>query len=336
MRYVVTRVVLIVPILLGISAIMFGLIQIVPNDPARVWVGPEATPGQLAQARKDLGLDHPLHLRYARYLASLVRGDFGLSLYSKRPVSEDLREYLPATLELATAALLLSVVGGVALGVVSAAYKDGLLDHGGRILASLGVSMPGFWLALLLQLFMAGQLGLLPLQGRIDEVYAGELPPVLTGMYTVDSLVAGNWAALRSSLLHMIMPAFALSLGATALIARMTRSAMIEILGQDYVRTARSKGLQRRLILIRHALPNALIPVITVAGLSWGYLLGGAFAIESIFGFPGLGMYAVGSILTVDFPGIMGVTMVVTALFIIINLLVDLSYAWLDPRIRYS
>jgi peptide/nickel transport system permease protein len=265
-------------------------------------------------------------------MANLFRGDLGISIRTRAPVLQDILTYFPATIELALFALLLSVGIGVPFGIISALKQNSILDHGSRLVALAGISLPLFWLGLLLQWTLYGRLGLLPAQGRLETLL--EPPTHITGMYIVDSLLTGNWQTLKSALRHIILPAVTLAAGSTALFARATRSSMLEVMGQNYIVTARAKGLAAYVIIVRHALKNALIPTVTLIGLQAGVLLSGAFLVEVIFSWPGLGFYGVRAVSFLDFPVIMGVTMLIALLYVMINLVVDLSYVALDPRIK--
>jgi len=321
-------------VLLGVSALTFFISHVVPADPARLAAGPHASAEQVQQLREQLGLDRPLLEQYGMYLSGLLRGDFGYSLFSRRSVAEDLKDYFPATLELTAAAMLICLTVGIPLGVLSAVHKDRLLDHVGRVVCIGGVGIPIFWLALLFQLFFYRWLDILPAGGRIDP---GLSPPqTITGLYTLDSLLTGNWEVLRSSLSYLILPAITLAFASLAWVARVTRISMLETLGQDYVRTARGKGMPERSVIYVHALRNALIPTVTLVGLQTGALLAGAFLVEIIFSWPGIGYYTVNAILAMDFNAIMSTTLLVAVVYTITNLAVDIVYVALDPRISYQ
>lgn len=332
--YVLRRLLLLVPVIFGLTLLTFALTNIVPGDPALLAAGPQATDQMVEEIRQEFGLDDPLPVQYANYVKGLFTGDWGRSVLSRRPVTEDLRAFWPATLELVLASMTIAAVIGIPLGVVSAVKHDRWPDHASRVYALIGVSLPSFWLALLLQWFVALKFGVLPIGGRIDSLVGP--PEHVTGMYVVDSLLALDFEALRSSLLHLFLPALTLSSGALATITRMTRSSMLEVLGQDYVRTARAKGASERIVLTRHALRNAIMPTVTMMGLSLGWLMGGSVLVETIFDWPGIGLYAVNSALTLDFMPIMGIALVYGIVFSLINLSVDVLYGFIDPRIRYA
>jgi len=331
LTYIVKRVFLVIPIVLGVLAITFLISHIVPGDAAQLMAGPRATPEIIERIRHEHGLDRPLYVQFGVYIAHVFRGDLGKSILTRRPVTADIVDYFPATFELTTMAMLLSVIIGIPLGIISAVQKDKILDQLSRLTSVIGVSMPIFWLGLLLMLFFYMRLGLLPGPGRIT----GASPSHITGLFVLDSVLTGDWRALGDSLLHLVMPAFVLGYAVLARVVRMTRSSMLEVFGQDYIQTARAKGLVERAVIYKHALRNALIPTLTVVGLSYGELLGGAVATELIFAWPGMAHYVVGSMSSLDFPAVMGVTMVIALIYILVNLLVDISYAFIDPRIRY-
>ena len=333
-EYIVRRLALAVLVLFSVSVVTFVIARIVPSDPAALWVGPRPTPEQIAQARRELGLDQPLYVQYLRYVGALLRGDLGVSVKTHQPILEDLRIYLPATLELVLFGMFMAVAIGIPLGVLAGAWRNSLLDHGSRLVAVAGVSMPTFWLGLLLQLLFFGNLGLLPLGGRVAREISLYSPvePV-TGFYLIDTVITGNWTAFKNALVHLILPAFTLASYAIGLTIRMTRSTMIEVLQEKYIVAARAAGLPERTVLFRLALKNAIVPTLTVLGLSFVYSLTGAILVEVIFSWPGLGTYVTDAILNVDFPVIMAVTLVVTVFYVFINLFLDLLQAVLDPRV---
>ena len=333
-QYILRRLVLIVPLIFGISLIAFAISHAVPSDPVAANLGQKAMsdPRIVAAFEAEWGLDKPVTEQYVIYVRNLLRGDLGRSIKSRRPVVEDLKAFLPATIELATVAIIIGVVIGMLLGLASAMRRNTWVDHGSRILSLLGVSIPVFWLALLALYVFYAKLGWTAGPGRLDV--GMEPPPRFTGFYTIDSLLAGDWDLFRNAVSHLILPAIVLASFTTGLITRVTRSAMLEVLGQDYMRTARSKGLSSRTMLLRHALRNASIPVVTVIGFSYGSLLAGAVLTESIFAWPGIGQYAYRASTSLDFPAIMGVSMLIALIFIATNLVVDVLYFILDPRLR--
>jgi len=331
LTYIIRRIFLVIPIILGVLSITFLISHIVPGDAAQLMAGPRATPEIIERIRHENGLDRPLYVQFGMYVSGLFKGNLGKSILTRRPVLADIVDYFPATFELTTVAMLLTVIAGIPLGIISAVHKDGILDQLSRLSSVIGVSMPIFWLGLLLMLFFYVRLGILPGPGRIG----GEMPAHVTGLFIIDSLLSGNWRALADSLSHLVMPAFVLGYAVLARVVRMMRSSMLDVFSQDYIQTARAKGLRERGVIYKHALRNALIPTLTVIGLSYGELLGGAVATELIFAWPGMAHYVVGSMRTLDFPAVMGVTLVIALVYILVNLLVDVSYAFIDPRIRY-
>lgn len=332
--YVARRVLLLVPMLFGVTVVAFVVSHAVPGDPAAVNLGQYgmSDPTIVAAYRHQWGLDKPAPIQFLIYMGQLLHGNMGVSQQTHRPVLTDIAQYLPATAELAIAAILVSLVIGIPLGVVSAVYHNRLIDHLSRLLALMGVSVPVFWLGLVALDVFYVHFSLLPGPGRLDESLTP--PRTITGMYTVDALLTGNWIDLRSSVAHLILPGVVLSGFSTGLFTRITRSAMLEILDRHFIRTARAKGLAGWLVVVRHALPNALVPVLTSVGLAFANLLTGAVLAETIFSWPGIGRYAFQSAVNLDFPAIMGVTIVVAFIYILVNLSVDLLYGVVDPRIR--
>ncbi|GAC1535232.1 MAG: ABC transporter permease [Herpetosiphon sp.] len=332
--YISYRLLLIIPVLFGLTLLTFALSHLVPGDPAQLAAGPQATKAMVEQIRHEFGLDRSLPAQYVGYVRGLFSGDWGRSILSRRPVLDDLRVFWPATLELVLAAMLIAIVIGIPLGVVAAIMQGRWPDHVSRVYALMGVSVPAFWLALLFQWFIALRFHVLPIGGRIDTQIGA--PYHITGLYVLDSLLTLNGPVLRSALSHLVLPAFTLSMSPLATIMRMTRSSMLETLGQDYIRTARAKGLSNRAVVVHHALRNAFLPVLTMIGLSMGWLMGGAVLVETIFDWTGIGLYAVKSALTLDFLPIMGITFIYGVVFSLINLTVDLLYALVDPRIHLA
>jgi peptide/nickel transport system permease protein len=307
-------------------------------DPVYMMFGDvfQATPEQFAQMRHQLGLDQPIYIQYFVYLGNLVRGNFGWSFQSARPVNEDLAQFFPATLELTAFALLFSMLVGVPLGIFSAVKRGKWTDHVMRIFALGGIAAPAFWIGLMLQILFYSYLGILPIGGRADERLLLQYPlQQITGFYTLDSLVTGNWPILFSSIVHLILPGFVLGYRSLALIMRVTRSSMLEIIHSDFVRTARAMGLRERSVILRYALKNSLIPVVTTIGLNYGLLLQGSWLVETVFIFPGIGLYGWKAIQYGNYPGILAVATVSTVVYVIINLVVDILYTVVDPRIKY-
>ena len=314
-RYLARRLLLLVPVLVGVSIVIFGVLHLSPGDPAEIMLGSQATQEDLARLREALGLNEPLPVQYAHWVSHVVRGDLGRSIWMKRPVLPEVLGRLGATLLLTGTALLLSTVGGLALGVASAAWPRSLLDRSSAVASLFGASMPSFWLGIVLMVVFALWLGWLPASGMYASYGGGGLGDVLS---------------------HLILPAVTLAAASITIIARLTRSTMLETLGQDFVRTARAKGVAEAGVLLRHGLKNALIPIVTVVGVQAGYLLGGAVLTETVFAWPGVGTLMVQGILARDFPLVQGCVLVVALAFAVINLAVDLLYAWFDPRIRYE
>lgn len=345
LAYSLRRVLGLIPVLFGISFLVFLMLRLIPGDPAIIILGERATPQQLRVLRAQLGLDKALFLdfsgernifdtQYVTFMRRLAQGDLGASIIRKTDVTSELRNRFPATLELTLAALLIAVVIGVGFGVIAAVRRASLLDAGSVLLALLGVSIPIFWLGLMMQYLFAVWLRVLPISQRLDPELSRGFS-ALTGMYVLDGLLRGrpdvSWNALR----HLIMPALALATVPMAIIVRMTRASMLDVLNQDYVRTAWAKGLSQRVVVLRHALRNALLPVVTVIGLQLGLLLSGAILTETVFSWPGIGTWLLQGVLGRDYPVVQGGVMFVAVIFVVVNLLVDLSYAFLDPRVHY-
>ncbi len=331
-RIVARRLGLSVFLLIGITTMTFVLSHVVPGDPVATMLGDRGTPREIARMRSQLGLDRPLPLQYASYLWNLAHLRLGTSIRTRRPVLKDLADYFPATLELSTCALLLSLALGIPLGIASALRRDRPLDHAARLFSLGGVSMPVFWLALVLLALCYGRWDILPAGGRLSDFTLP--PPHVTGLLLVDSLLANDWVAFRDAAWHLIAPSICLGYLTTATLARQVRAQMLEVLNQDYIRMARGLGLSEPVVILKYALKNAMLPVITVIGLSYGSLLSGAVLTETIFSWPGIGRYAVGSSISLDFPALMGVTLLIAVLYGVVNLCVDLLYLVLDPRIR--
>ncbi len=334
LSYLLRRLVGFVAVMIGVSIITFALSHVVPADPAAVALGDHATEAQINDFHEKYGLNKPVPEQYWNYVTGLLRGDLGISLRTRRPVTADLRDFFPATFELSLTALVLAILIGVPAGVISATARNRLPDHVVRILSLIGGSVPIFWLGLILIGFFYGRLGWLPSGSRIDRFVPP--PQTITGLYTVDSFLTGNPTAFWSSVQHLILPALALGYFSTAIIARMMRSSMLEVLSQPYVLVARAKGLGPGKVVWRHAARNALIPTVTTIGVTFGSLLSGAVLTETIFSWPGLGRYATSSAISLDFPAVMGVTLLAALVYTIANLIVDVGYHWLDPRIRHG
>lgn len=331
-HYILRRVLLIIPLIIGISLMTFSISHLVPGDPARLAAGIHASEEAVEAMRERLGLNEPLYVQYAIYMRGLIQGDLGTSIMTRKPVMRDILQRWPGTIELTLVSMALILILGIPLGIFSAVQKDEPLDHASRIFSLLGVSVPSFWLALLFQLIFCKHLGLFPLGYRTD-IDIGLTR--ITGFNILDSILALNLNALINSLWHIILPALVLGFQGLATIQRLLRSNMLDALTQDYVKLAKAKGLPSNRIIYRHVLRNSMIPVVTVAGLMFGGMLGGTFIIETIFSWPGMGRYGTRAIMSLDFPAIMGVTIMYTVIFAVANLIVDILYAYLDPRIRY-
>ncbi|MEW6403174.1 MAG: ABC transporter permease [Chloroflexota bacterium] len=321
-------------VLIGVSVITFSLARVIPSDAAALYIGPKARTEDIERVRRQLGLDRPLPVQYAVYMRDLLKGDLGNSISTKRPVLQELTDRLPATLELLISGMLIAVLIGVPLGVLSAHWQGSPLDLFVRSLSIFGVSMPAFYLGLLLQIWFFRNLNLFPLTGRMDTDLRFTSPIAqITDFLLLDSLLTWNWVALKDVALHLVLPSFTIAAYPIGLIARMTRAAMLEVLAQDYIRTARAYGIKQWVITYMYALKNAISPTLTVIGLTIAYALTGTFYVEVIYNWPGLGFFTVRSLLNVDYPAIMGVTLFGAAGYVFINLVVDLLQAWIDPRI---
>jgi peptide/nickel transport system permease protein len=333
LRYILRRLLDLLPVLLGITLLVFLFLKLIPGDPAVVLLGQRATPDQIANLQEQLGLNRPLPLQYLSFLGKLIRFDLGKSIISGIPITQEIATRWPATFELSVAAMLVAIVLGVPAGILAAVKKNGWIDNLAMSSSLLGVSMPVYWLGLLLVYLFAVNLRWLPPSGRLG---VGINFQPLTGFYLLDTLLRFNFPAFLDVLAHLILPAITLGTIPLAIIARITRSAMLEVLSQDYIRTARAKGLLERWVISKHALKNALLPVVTIIGLQFGTLLGGAILTETIFSWPGIGSWIYEGILARDYPVVQGGVVFVAIVFVLINLLVDLSYAFLDPRIQYK
>ncbi|NLT35559.1 MAG: ABC transporter permease [Gaiellales bacterium] len=333
LKFIIKRVLMVIPVMIGVSIIVFSLMRVFSPDPAPIVLGQHATQEAITTWRMANGLDKPVVVQYLTYLWGALQGDLGVSYFSKASVAKEIGARFPATIELAIAAIIFASIFGILLGVVAAVKKNSIFDAAGSLIALVGVSIPIFWLGILLIMFFSGFLHLLPSGGRINVLLE---PARVTGFYMVDAVIAGDWAALKDALLHLVLPSLALGMYSMAIITRMTRSSMLESLGQEYVRTARAKGLREIKVVGKHALRNSLIPVTTVIGLQFGALLGGALLTESVFSWPGIGKFTVDSILKSDFPVVQGIVLLVALIFVTVNLVADLVYAYLDPRIKYA
>ena len=314
-RYLVRRLLLLVPVLMGVSVIVFLVLHLAPGDPAEIMLGSQATAADLERLRTELGLTDPLYVQFGRWLGRVAQGDLGRSLWMKRPVLLEVLTRFKATLLLTATALVLSSIGGVALGILSARWPNSLLDRTSAVASLFGASMPVFWLGIVLMVIFSLTLGWLPASGMFAPYGGGDLADLAR---------------------HLVLPAVTLAAASVTIVARLTRSAMLEVLGQDYIRTARAKGLVERHVVVRHALKNAMVPIVTVIGVQAGYLLGGAVLTETVFAWPGVGTLMVQGILARDIPLVQGCVLVVALTFVLVNLAVDVLYASLDPRIRYD
>lgn len=323
-----------VPVLFGISLLVFLFLKLIPGDPAQAILGERGSPEQLQALREKLGLNRPLHVQYLTFLRNVLTGDLGVSAVSTIPVAEELKRRWPATFELALSATLVAVALGIPLGILAAVRRNSLLDTLSMSLSLLGVSIPVFWLGLLLVYLFAVNLHWLPTGGRLSTDLALDFRPI-TGFLVLDGLLSLKPQVVLDALRHLLLPALTLGTIPLAILTRITRGAMLEVLSQDYVRTARAKGLSERQVILKHALKNALLPVVTIVGLQFGTLLGGAILTETIFSWPGIGSYIYEGILNRDYPVVQAGVLVVATAFVLVNLLVDLSYALLDPRIQY-
>ena len=321
-------------VMVGVSILTFFLAQVVPVDPAASALGSNAREEQIEAYRQEMGLDKPAVIQYATYISRLLQGDLGNSIRTRRPVIDDLRDYLPATIELALAAMLVTVLVGTPLGILAALKRNSWVDGAARVLALIGGAMPIFYVGLVLLGIFYRQLQWLPGPGRLDAVL--QPPRHITGLFTVDALLTANWPIFKNAVAHLVLPAITLGLYSTAVLLRMTRSSMLDMLGQDFVRTARAKGLRERIVISRHVFKNALPPILTIVGILFGSLLSGAVLTETIFNWPGIGRYATTSVTTLDYPAVMGVTLVAAIIYPLMNTLVDIGYSLIDPRVRMS
>jgi peptide/nickel transport system permease protein len=332
--FLARRFLIVIPTLLGVALATFLIAHYIPGEPLAAVLGQRqlGNPEIVAHYRAQWGLDKPVPEQFLIFLKNLLQGNLGVSIRNQRPVLDDLAEFFPATVELALAALALAIGGGVLLGMLAAVRRDTAVDQGVRVIALIGSSMPVFWMALIfLQIFYAN-LGWFPGPGRLDSSLAP--PPHRTGLYVVDGVLAGDWTVTWNAISHLALPALVLGWYQMGLLARITRASMLDVLSADFIRTARAKGLAERVVILRHVFRNAMLPILTVVGLAVAGLMAGAVQTETIFSWPGIGRYAVHSSESLDFPGIMGVTLLIACLFVGASLVVDLLYGLLDPRIR--
>lgn len=335
LKYIARRLVLMLVVMFGISIITFCISHLVPGDPLAANLGQSAMsdPEIVAAYEAKWGLDQPLHIQYINYMKNLFHGDMGTSIRTKQPVLSDLAQYIPATFEMATLATVISIVFGLLFGLVSAARHNKLSDHTLRVFSLMGISLPAFWLSILCLYVFYLKLGVVPGSGRVSSEWLGAKFP--TGFLLLDAVMYGEPSLFWDALSHLILPAFVLAAATMGILTRTVRSSMLEVMQQDYLRTAKAKGLSEGRILRCHVLKNGLIPSVTMFGLSYGSLLGGTVLVETIFSYPGIGLYAYKAASTLDFPAIMGTTLFIAAVNVIMNFIVDIVYALIDPRIRY-
>jgi peptide/nickel transport system permease protein len=334
LRFLIARVGTMLVMAALATLVVFLIANTVPGDPVLAQLGDQAAsdPAFVAEWRHQYGLDRPLWERYVIFLDGLRHGDLGRSIRSRRPVLDDVEEYSPATIELATVAFALTLLIGIPLGVAAAVKRDTWVDHLARAISLLGVSSPTFWLAFILLAVFYGHFELAPGPGRLDPISLP--PPTVTGSYLIDAALAGDWETFHDAAAHMVLPSIVLAAATIGLITRTTRASVLESIQQDYVRMGRAKGLRESRVILRHVLPNALVPVVTLGGLAYANLLTGAVLTETVFSWPGLGRYTFLSASALDFPAIMAVTLLVAITYLVINLITDISYAFLDPRVR--
>jgi peptide/nickel transport system permease protein len=326
-----------VGILIGVLTITFALSRILPGSPIEMMLGHHATPEQIASAKAEYGLDKSIPVQFYHYVTDAIQGDFGISLRTRQPVINDLLERMTATFELTTLAVCLVILIGIPLGVLSAVRQNTMSDHITRGFSIAGMALPIFLVGMVLQMVFYGWLKWLPLQGRMNVEVLLDFPfDRVTGIYLLDTLISGQWTAFKSAVSHLVLPVMTLSLASLSIVIRITRNTMVEVLSEDYIQTAKAFGLSDRLIYYRYALRATLIPMMTVIGLTYGFMLGGSVIVEYIFDWPGLGGYAVGAIVKNDFPAVMGVTLFLATIYLSINLIVDLLYQIADPRLRTS
>jgi peptide/nickel transport system permease protein len=334
LKFILRRLLLLIPVIIGLTVIMFAIARLLPGDPVGLAAGPNATPQERAELAHEFGLDQPVWAQYATYVTGLAHGDLGRSLLTRRPVAADIAAYLPATLELVLTAMLIAVLIGVPLGLLTAMWRNRWPDYLSQVLAIGAISMPRFFLGLLMQLVFAMWLAWLPLGGQLPIVAFP--PPHVTGFITIDALLAGNLDTFMVALRHLAMPAIALSLSPLATIMRMMRASTIEVMGQDYVMTARALGLPARKIIMKVIGRNAVSATLTVIGLYFGWLLGGTVLVETVFDWPGLGLYATKAIISQDMMPVIGVALVIGLIFVFTNLVIDLAYGIINPKVRYG
>lgn len=333
LRYVVRRLLLLIPILFGVSVLVFFWIRLLPGSPAESLLGERATPELVAAYKERYGLDEPIYQQYWKYLKTIPDLDFGVSVASHRQVTDEIKERFPATVELAVGAMLFATLIGIPLGFVAAKRYGGVVDHASLFVSLIGISIPIFFLAIILKYIFAVRLGWLPSVGRVDVTIEAEHP---TNFYIIDAIVTRDWATLWDAIKHLILPAIALGSIPLAILARITRASVLDVQSEDYVRTARAKGLAPGTVDRRHVLRNALLPISTIIGLQVGLLLSGAVLTETVFAWPGMGSWLRDAIFNRDYPVLQGGILFLAFVFVMVNLIVDISYAFINPRIRYS
>lgn len=332
-QYIARRLLALIPVMLGVSLVVFMLIRMIPGDPVIVMLGERARPEDIERVREEMGFNRPVYVQYAEWMGRVARGDLGTSIINRTKVMDELKYRLSATIEMIVAGMIIGVVIGVSIGIVSALRRNSWIDLTATFGALIGVSMPIYWLALILIYALAVNRQIFPPSARLDA----DLDVVRrTGFMLIDTLLMGDLRLFGNAVWHLILPSFVLSTVIMPILARLTRASMLEVMRQDYVRTAEAKGLQPRTVIMRHALKNALLPIVTVIGLQLGGLLGGALLTETIFSWPGMGLWTYRAILSRDYPIVQGAVLVSATIYVVVNLLVDISYAYLDPRIRYG
>ena len=334
-KYIIKRLLYAIPAILLVIVIIFFLTRVMPGDPARMYLGEMATQEQVDQLTEEWGLNDPLPVQFLDYIKGLLHGDLGTAWHTHQTVADDFIKRFPASLELAIWAIIIAILIGIPLGIVSATHKNSLIDHGARVLSMLGATMPVFWFGLMLILIFYADLGWAA--APIGRISSSINPPThITGLYVLDSILTGDTVALKDSIAHLILPAITLSLSSMAVLARMTRSSMLEVLGQDYIRTIRAKGMKEHVVIWRHALRNALIPILTVLGGQFGMMLGYTVVVETIFSWPGIGFYVTDSILNMDYSPVQAFALLSAILYVLINLILDILYSVVDHRVKYD
>lgn len=332
-QYIARRLISLIPVLLGVSIVVFSLIRLIPGDPVIIMLGEKASVESIEQLREEMGFNRPIPVQYVEWMGKILRGDLGKSIINRTSVMEDLKVRLAATIEMIVAGMILGMIIGISIGILSALRRNTWLDVVSTFGALLGVSMPIYWLALILIYALAVNRQIFPPSARLDVALTVDRR---TGFMLIDTLMSGDMSLFRNAIWHLLLPSIVLSTVIMPILARLTRASMLEVLQQDYVRTARAKGLGNRIVVIRHALKNALLPIVTVLGLQLGGLLGGALLTETIFSWPGMGLWTYRAIQSRDYPIVQGAVLASATIYVFVNLLVDISYAYLDPRIRYS